>query len=556
MASTSVSAPTSAPIQVVTGGSLNKGPAVTQNYNSAAQAATAAANNATAASDTAIRTGNATAANTSGVIQTTTAQRVNTANNVSMVNGITGSLTAAATPAVNTNSTTPTSNTTSTPSTPTNPTNPGYGNTGTTTAPVSTTGTTTTPANNGTTTTPPAGTVSTGKDASGNTTYLDASGNPIDTSTTPEDNGSAVPGSDYFNTQVAAITQAGSTQMAALATTLQQTMALSDSLTQSTIAQVVAQTASQSASITQAYTGLVASKSEQSARLGLDQTSPDQAAGVLTNIQTIEQGKLADLNSKMLDAVQKAQTSLQEGDMKAFNDTSDQIKAIQTAMATSVKSLYTAAQDYTKAQMTAATATQKAVSDSVALAKNLAPSIAGEIAGMSAADQKTVISQMATEYNVDPSLLEGYVTNAATTANQKATSSANAATNASNTQATAGLDINAKQGGGVDGDFKYSGSDKSNVESDLTSGGTFDGTKYNGTGKDGYVDPDLYMAELQGWKTKGGTQAGFLKLFPPTDYINPADNANLPTWAQNISSTAQQNEDAEGGSGSSSSTGF
>lgn len=46
-------------------------------------------------------------------------------------------------------------------------------------------------------------------------------------------------------------------------------------------------------------------------------------------------------------------------------------------------------------------------------------------------------------------------------------------------------------------------------------------------GKDGYVDPAVYLSLLQDFRTNGGLQSDFLKLYPIKDYVNPAN-----TWPQ------------------------
>lgn len=57
----------------------------------------------------------------------------------------------------------------------------------------------------------------------------------------------------------------------------------------------------------------------------------------------------------------------------------------------------------------------------------------------------------------------------------------------------------------------------------LRSGGTFGGTKYNGVGKDNYVDPDLYQYMYDQWTSpqNGGLPQDFIKHYPPKNYLNP-----------------------------------
>jgi len=48
-------------------------------------------------------------------------------------------------------------------------------------------------------------------------------------------------------------------------------------------------------------------------------------------------------------------------------------------------------------------------------------------------------------------------------------------------------------------------------------------------GADGFVDPTLYQKLYTAWIGKGGTAEGFIKTFPPKNYVNPA-NDWLPTY--------------------------
>lgn len=54
-------------------------------------------------------------------------------------------------------------------------------------------------------------------------------------------------------------------------------------------------------------------------------------------------------------------------------------------------------------------------------------------------------------------------------------------------------------------------------------------------GADHYVDPYFYQHVYQGWIDKGGSVAGFIKTYPPKNYINPDDNKLLPSYLQTSS---------------------
>lgn len=87
----------------------------------------------------------------------------------------------------------------------------------------------------------------------------------------------------------------------------------------------------------------------------------------------------------------------------------------------------------------------------------------------------------------------------------------------------------------VDGSLETSEDEIGQLASVLQTGAEIDGQKYNGTGPDGYVDPYLYKALYDKWRTEGGTPDGFAKQFPPAKYINPEASgiANLlPSFLQ------------------------
>lgn len=60
-----------------------------------------------------------------------------------------------------------------------------------------------------------------------------------------------------------------------------------------------------------------------------------------------------------------------------------------------------------------------------------------------------------------------------------------------------------------------------------------DANGYSVKGADGYVDPDQYQNALARWIQLGGSQVGFLRQFPPANYINPVANPSLPTYLRN-----------------------
>jgi len=59
-----------------------------------------------------------------------------------------------------------------------------------------------------------------------------------------------------------------------------------------------------------------------------------------------------------------------------------------------------------------------------------------------------------------------------------------------------------------------------------------DGTRFNGRGSDGFVDPGTYMAAYQDWIKNNGTPVGFAKKFPVATNVNPTSIPSLPAALQ------------------------
>lgn len=72
------------------------------------------------------------------------------------------------------------------------------------------------------------------------------------------------------------------------------------------------------------------------------------------------------------------------------------------------------------------------------------------------------------------------------------------------------------------------------TEVDPETGEPQPGSGYSVMGNDNYVDPAQYKNAFAAWQTQGGTATTFIKAFPPANYINPAANASLPTYLQNL----------------------
>ena len=90
----------------------------------------------------------------------------------------------------------------------------------------------------------------------------------------------------------------------------------------------------------------------------------------------------------------------------------------------------------------------------------------------------------------------------------------------------------------TDGALKTTQGDIAKGVQFLNSGGVDQesGREFNGVGTDGWADPNLYKYLYDQWRANGGTPSGFIKYYPPKDYVNPAANPQLPSFLQNKSS--------------------
>lgn len=77
------------------------------------------------------------------------------------------------------------------------------------------------------------------------------------------------------------------------------------------------------------------------------------------------------------------------------------------------------------------------------------------------------------------------------------------------------------------GQLSFSSSDYQNSVNTLTSTTIKDAQGNPNMGSDGYVNPQVYLNGLNAWIAAGGLTADYVKLFPVSKYINPAN-----TWPQ------------------------
>lgn len=82
------------------------------------------------------------------------------------------------------------------------------------------------------------------------------------------------------------------------------------------------------------------------------------------------------------------------------------------------------------------------------------------------------------------------------------------------------------------GSLKVTPDQLSAIQKHLTDTTVMDGG-YSIRGKDGYTDPYVYQEAMNDWVEEGGLEKDFLSKFPPSNYINPASNPNLPAALRN-----------------------
>lgn len=261
--------------------------------------------------------------------------------------------------------------------------------------------------------------------------------------------------------------------------------------------------------------------------------------------------RITDLQNEEQSAVLKMQSAYQANDIKAVADATTAYQNALSAKTKAISDLQTATNNAAKTlneQQKTTMAAQKQqqtldVSNSTKLAAGIVQQLqqAGinDASGISQEDIQGLAEQNGIS---DPSLLYSAVVSAFASANKAATGIANtqseiaarnsnAANNTTRTQvaaAKAGKTTTSK-GGGTDGTYNYTAADKSFYTSILTGGATLkDGTKLNAQGSDGFVDPNAYLTALQSWESKGGTPAGFAKVFSPKKLVNPASYSELP----------------------------
>lgn len=305
-----------------------------------------------------------------------------------------------------------------------------------------------------------------------------------------------------IKSEIESIHSAGEQQVADIQSTLKTTLQYVDTNTANTISTLTGMYTERMASVKDSYARLAAKKSEGNIRNGLDRYAPDQAQGVLTDTEVTGQMKIADLQTKMNDAITKVTDAQSSNDSKAFNAAYKEVDSIQKNMTTEVNNLFKSATAWKNAQTKALhdqqTSTSKALSDNVKSANEVAPYLAKEIATMGKDDQDKFYKAYSTQTGIPEGILRG--------ATEKAGLSR---ANTLSTMANRGKSSGQKPT--TDGTITYTPDDISKIEGAMPAG------------DDNFVSTDTYNKLYQAWIKKGGTGAGFIKAFPPKTHLNPND---------------------------------
>lgn len=398
---------------------------------------------------------------------------------------------------------------------------------------------------NGVPTTTPAGTGNGSGSGSGSGSGTDTGGGTADdgsgadTATTSTDGDPSDPNS--IAGQVSALKSAATAKIASITTSLQGLQATADASSNALIQSTVAMFQSRITDMEQTNSADDQVTTQEGIRTGRARYAPVLQAGILSGEEQAGAQKITDLNNQMLQTVAQAEQAQNAGDLKSFNDLMDETDKINSDLNTSIVALHTAALNQQKeidaqktAQFTQASTTLK---NNLATSKAAAPALVSQLAALTDPSAKAdLIQQTATQLGVDPSVLLGEVTDAASTDEKnsldieniksemqsRADSDSRAATKAGSSSSTGGstggqLTVN-KQG-------LFDTGSLTTLGAALTNGGTLGGQTYNGKGTDGYVDPGLYNSLYQSAKSKYGAAAAeqFMTKYPPKKYINPSN---------------------------------
>lgn len=265
----------------------------------------------------------------------------------------------------------------------------------------------------------------------------------------------------------------------------------------------------------------------------------------LTNQQNDADARVSALQSQEDMLINQAKAAFATKNSKALNDAmtkydkvnADKLKALNDLLVASDKQV----KSLQAQQKIDATADKQQVTTDISKSTNLGISIAKNIADSGITDQAQIdkyIQGIAEEYGIsNPDILASAVEKARQASMKSLAGTANTLDSIANRDQRTTLAQQKKstppkpstKGNGTDGSYNYTASDVETYNSFFSKGGAGpDGTKYNGRGADGYVDPNAYVAAMKDWTAQGGTPAGFAKKFPVKTNVNPLSYGRLP----------------------------
>lgn len=327
--------------------------------------------------------------------------------------------------------------------------------------------------------------------------------------------------------EVDKIRAAGEAQITNMKRTLEGLARSSDAKTQARVQMITEMYGQRIDALKETYKRAGAAKDTANFRNGVNRYTPEQGQGVLTDNEVQLQMKITDVLTKMNESIIKAEEAQSTNDVKLFNAEFDKIEKYQKDINSSIVNLMKEATSYQNALTKKMQEGNKEEGDkmkgSMDLSKRVAPAVAASLEGLSKKEQSAFIEKYAKENGLDPAILSGDVS-AYTGAGKPVKK-----TDPKATKGKAGSPDNPY----ISGSFNYTDNDLGAVESAFSTGGKIGDVSYNKRSPEGYVDVNLYKKMAENWTKSGGLVKDFVSKFPATKYINPEDNATLPTYLQN-----------------------
>jgi len=252
------------------------------------------------------------------------------------------------------------------------------------------------------------------------------------------------------------------------------------------------------------------------------------------------QARLAEIDAEEMTLIAQAKQARDEASYNAFYKNMDRLDALSKEKMDTITNLHNAAIAADKAldekRRNAITEEQAMFNLTQDKASSFAKTAYELMSTMKTdADKEAYLQKLAKDQKLDPEILRGAIDEyggkqenlqSQIAARESAASAREQSLSIQEQRLALAQDNQAKEY--TDGKLTYSDTLVNDAKNSLTTGDTFNGVKYNGMGKDGFVDPDYFKALYDNWIASGGTKAGFLKEFPPNDFVNP--KADLPKF--------------------------